>query len=130
MGKVVRAEIKARIRRLKSWQRGETHAPSKAEIQKVIDRLEKSLLTPIVVRPEEIKSKFDARALGNGLSDCTRCKKLLHPDREIYLELDARTNTYTDGPVQPKHSQGCFPFGLSCAVKEVTKHRRTKARTS
>lgn len=54
---------------------------------------------------------------------CTCCgKKLKSVFR--YLELDQRTNTYHDlGGVPLPKSQGCFPFGLTCAKKMIKRHR-------
>jgi hypothetical protein len=47
---------------------------------------------------------------------CQRCDEELHPDREVWLELDVRHNTYTEGNVPEEHSQGLFAFGPDCAA--------------
>lgn len=55
---------------------------------------------------------------------CQRCGEELHPDREVWLELDQRTQTYTnEGAVPPEYSQGGFPFGSACAKREIAKHQ-------
>jgi hypothetical protein len=60
-------------------------------------------------------------------NNCERCGEELHPDREVYLELDQRTRTYAkEGTVPPEHSQGGFPFGAACAQKELQKHERAQ----
>lgn len=53
---------------------------------------------------------------------CTRCNELLHPDREVWLELDQRTNTYTDQGVPEAYSQGGFTFGKACAKRAKAEH--------
>lgn len=53
---------------------------------------------------------------------CTCCgKEIKNVFR--YLELDQRTGTYHDlGGVPLPKSQGCFPFGLTCAKKMIKQH--------
>jgi len=53
---------------------------------------------------------------------CERCNELLHPGREVWLELDTRTNTYTDLKVPEEHSQGDFVFGNACAKRAKKEH--------
>lgn len=51
---------------------------------------------------------------------CEHCGEELHPNREVWLELDQRTNKYVDPNkvnVPTKYSQGGFPFGKACARK-------------
>lgn len=56
---------------------------------------------------------------------CERCGEELHPDREVYLELDQRTGTYAkEGTVPTERSQGGFPFGAACAQRELAKHEK------
>lgn len=54
---------------------------------------------------------------------CTCCKRPLK-GKFAWLELDQRTNTYHDhGGVPMDHSQGWFPFGMTCARTEIAKAR-------
>jgi hypothetical protein len=53
---------------------------------------------------------------------CQRCNEPLNPGREVWLELDQRTNRFvnpqiTKVPVEV--SQGGFPFGKACAAAEL-----------
>lgn len=49
---------------------------------------------------------------------CTCCERTLHPDREVWLELDQRSGKYArPGEVADDRSQGTFPFGKACAAK-------------
>ncbi len=55
---------------------------------------------------------------------CNKCNEFLHPDREVWLELDQRTNTYTDDEKVPEeYSQGWFPFGSACAKWMLAEHK-------
>lgn len=50
---------------------------------------------------------------------CERCGKK-HLGEVVYLELDQRTGRYyLLGYVPDGYSQGAFPFGRRCAVKEL-----------
>lgn len=60
--------------------------------------------------------------MSNERSKCQRCGESLHPKREVWLELDQRTNTYTAGEVPEQHSQGGFAFGKACAKKAQAEH--------
>lgn len=53
---------------------------------------------------------------------CERCSEFLHPDREVWLEYDRRTCTYTDQGIPEQHSQGGFPFGRACARQALREH--------
>jgi hypothetical protein len=55
---------------------------------------------------------------------CERCQEILKPGNEVWLELDQRTNTYTDLEVPQEHSQGGFPFGADCAKRAITEHKQ------
>ena len=46
---------------------------------------------------------------------CEHCGAKLDPKKVIWLELDQRTNTYTDQSVPEEDSQGYFSFGIGCA---------------
>ena len=58
---------------------------------------------------------------------CTCCERPLK-GKVAWLELDQRTNTYHDrGDVPADQSQGCFPFGMTCARNKLAEHiARTK----
>jgi hypothetical protein len=61
--------------------------------------------------------------LNPGPNFCERCRVKIKPDREVWLELDQRTNTYTDSrDVPPEKSQGWFVFGADCAEVERARH--------
>lgn len=52
---------------------------------------------------------------------CTCCEKRLSGEF-VYLELDQRDGSYHDrGGVPADKSQGWFPFGKTCATKELRK---------
>lgn len=55
---------------------------------------------------------------------CTRCDEALKENREIWLELDTRTGTYSKLQVPSEYSQGSFPFGLDCAKIAVKDHEK------
>lgn len=58
---------------------------------------------------------------------CERCSEELRPGREVWLELDQRTNTYTDdGTVPESHSQGGFPFGKACSKRALAEHKNAQ----
>lgn len=62
-------------------------------------------------------TKCDPQYLG-----CTCCGRLLVGHAIRMLELDQRIDAYHDlGGVPDDKSQGCFPFGLTCAKKQVKK---------
>lgn len=51
---------------------------------------------------------------------CLRCARKLKPSNRVWLELDQRTNTYTNTQDVPEAvSQGGFEFGKDCAEKEL-----------
>jgi hypothetical protein len=56
---------------------------------------------------------------------CTCCGKQL-TGRIYWLELDQRTQTYCSGGVPPELSQGGFPFGVTCAMKQMVKHETAR----
>jgi hypothetical protein len=50
---------------------------------------------------------------------CTRCEKVLNPDKIKWLELSQTDGKYYE-EVPPGHeSQGFFTFGLACSVREL-----------
>lgn len=52
---------------------------------------------------------------------CACCKKPL-VGKFAWLELDTHTGKYSDrGDIQTDHSQGWFPFGMTCARNELAK---------
>lgn len=55
---------------------------------------------------------------------CERCGEKLNPKKMVWLELDQRTNTYTDGYVSEEVSQGGFTFGRACSVKMLMEHEK------
>lgn len=60
------------------------------------------------------------------VSHCTCCEKKLGKTAD-WLELDQRTDTYTDsGDVPEEHSQGWFPFGPTCARKLRKAHQEAR----
>ena len=61
----------------------------------------------------------DALTLSKDNRFCTCCERPLRA-KFAWLELDQRDWTYHDfGGVPPEKSQGCFPFGLTCARKLI-----------
>lgn len=48
---------------------------------------------------------------------CEICGKKLDPNKIVWLNLDRRTNTYTDKELPSQYSQGGFPFGKDCAKR-------------
>lgn len=57
---------------------------------------------------------------------CERCGEVL--TEVVWLTYDQRTNTYTNQTVPDEYNQGAFPFGKTCAKREIAKHtgsRRT-----
>ncbi len=55
---------------------------------------------------------------------CTCCERDLSGGAVRMLELDQRTDTYHDIRGVPEdQSQGWFPFGLTCAKKQLAAHR-------
>lgn len=63
---------------------------------------------------------------GSRRNRCERCNEFLHPGREIHLELDTRTHTFTDEEVPIEYSQGYFTFGPRCAIKEKALHKKAQ----
>lgn len=60
-----------------------------------------------------------ASDLPKGQRFCTCCERPLR-GKVAYLELEEGTARYTDsGLIPPERSQGWFPFGLTCAAKEL-----------
>lgn len=59
---------------------------------------------------------------------CTKCGKIIKSDKTLYLELDQRDGKYyACGTVPPEHSQGAFPFGPDCIIKQYKKeHMRSR----
>lgn len=54
---------------------------------------------------------------------CERCGEVLRPRRAVYLELNCRTGEW-DAPGASEwsggpESQGCFPFGRTCAIHQL-----------
>lgn len=58
---------------------------------------------------------------------CVRCQQKLDPKKIVMLELDTRTDTYTDQDVPAEFSQGSFEFGNACAEIEKQLHREAMA---
>lgn len=50
---------------------------------------------------------------------CQRCKAPLDIRKAVSLELDSRTNKYTNQPVPEEFSQGAFYFGAACAQRQL-----------
>jgi len=48
---------------------------------------------------------------------CENCGRELNPKKIKWLELDTRTNTFTDDELPEQYSQGGFPFGIACAKR-------------
>lgn len=59
---------------------------------------------------------------------CEKCGRPLLADGSVMLELDQRTNTFTDAGVPAEYSQGWFPFGVVCARLEKRKHADRKSK--
>jgi hypothetical protein len=55
---------------------------------------------------------------------CTKCGKKLNKKTLVMLELNWKTNEYSDPakPLASEDSQGLFPFGKDCA-KALTSHK-------
>jgi hypothetical protein len=52
---------------------------------------------------------------------CERCGELLKEDNRVWLELNFTNNLYyLPGVVPAKESQGSFPFGKTCAKRQLT----------
>lgn len=62
----------------------------------------------------------------HGPHKCEHCSRDLKPGKHVWLELDQRTNTYTEEFVPQSKSQGGFTFGPGCA--KVMLRRDAKAR--
>lgn len=62
-----------------------------------------------------------------GTKRCEKCNEVLNEGRLVWLELDRRTNTYTDDEDVPhEHSQGWFTFGKACAARLRKEHAKVK----
>lgn len=60
---------------------------------------------------------------------CQRCGKVLCGGQvSVMLELDQRTNTFTDQPVPREYSQGGFWFGSDCARIVKAEHAAALAK--
>lgn len=55
---------------------------------------------------------------------CERCGEELTEDRTIWLDLDFVTGLYSEERAQ--NSQGCFPFGATCAKRVLDNGGRLK----
>jgi hypothetical protein len=61
---------------------------------------------------------------------CTCCGRDLTGHAIRMLELDQRNQTYHDyWDVPEDQSQGCFPFGLACAKKQIKLANAKRAST-
>lgn len=70
-----------------------------------------------------------AQSLGLGNRLCTCCERDLSGHAVRMLELDQRGYVYHDFEDVPEaESQGWFPFGLTCAKKEIKKAVAHRAR--
>lgn len=59
---------------------------------------------------------------------CTCCNRVLKEGQETWLELNAVTHEwYSEGEFQPSESQGCFPFGTSCAKRRLKENLTEKS---
>lgn len=68
-----------------------------------------------------IDTAMNMRPRGTEFVRCTCCDKDLEGAVRM-LELDQRHSVYHDfGGVPDAHSQGWFPFGLTCAKKMLAK---------
>jgi len=56
------------------------------------------------------------------MNRCQKCREILKPNREVWLELNTKTFTYTDSGVPESLSQGWFSFGADCARKARLQH--------
>lgn len=72
---------------------------------------------------------FDRFSSREEFLHCERCGRRLSDDDTVWLELDQRTNTYTNKLVPQEHSQGSFAFGKDCAKIEKSLHARSKVWT-
>ena len=69
-----------------------------------------------------------AEELGKSERRCTCCDRDLSGHKVRLLELDQRSNNYHDfNDVPEDHSQGWFPFGLTCAKTLVAKEKARRA---
>lgn len=51
---------------------------------------------------------------------CERCGEALKEGRIVWLELNSHTGRYAKADsVPPEQSQGHFPFGATCARKQL-----------
>lgn len=70
-----------------------------------------------------LKQKYE-----NPPERCNCCDRQLNPKTQVFLELDQRTNTYTDtGDVPERYSQGGFVFGAACAKRQIAKHLKARS---
>lgn len=70
----------------------------------------------------------EMRALGTGPDPifCERCHQQLNPTTAIWLDLNNRTNRYSDEAWPEAESQGCFAFGPDCARSVLRARGRCK----
>ena len=57
---------------------------------------------------------------------CERCGEQLVPDRIVWLELNGKTHRFeraTKSTISEEDSQGCFPYGSTCARKVLKEQR-------
>lgn len=84
-----------------------------------------------IARKQYVESSYPGRdGIGADIKVwnlCERCGDKLKPGKEVWLELDTRTNTFTDEEVPTEHSQGGFTFGKACARKQMAEHKGKKS---
>lgn len=81
-------------------------------------------------RQDDARTPWNMAAyqLPEGERYCTCCKRDLTGGALRMLELDQRTDTYHDfSDVPQASSQGWFPFGLTCARKEIKKAKAARS---
>lgn len=51
---------------------------------------------------------------------CERCGEILNPKRIKWLELSITDGNYYETLPENHESQGAFPFGSACALKQIS----------
>lgn len=66
-----------------------------------------------------VKGSKDDPFRGIAVERCQRCGEELHPDRVEWLELSNTDGKYYRAIPEGHISQGAFPFGQTCATKQL-----------